>query len=82
MRKYSLGDYLATVVGFIGLAVPNFFFALILMYLSYIWFGETLGGLFSPEFENAHWSLAAALGLPHPCLGADPGPRRSPARPS
>ena len=57
VRKYSLGDYLATVVGFIGLAVPNFFFALILMYLSYIWFGETLGGLFSPEFENARWSL-------------------------
>lgn len=57
-RKYSLGDYLATVVGFIGLAIPNFLFALILMYLSYIWFGETLGGMFSPEFEAARWSLA------------------------
>jgi peptide/nickel transport system permease protein len=56
VRKYSLGDYLATVVGFIGLAVPNFFFALILMYLSFVWFGETIGGLFSPEFENARWS--------------------------
>jgi peptide/nickel transport system permease protein len=58
VRKYSLGDYLATVVGFIGLAVPNFFFALIVMYLAFIWFGTTLGGLFSPEFENARWSLA------------------------
>lgn len=57
-RKYSLGDYLATVGGFIGLAIPNFLFALILMYLSYIWFGETLGGMFSPEFEAARWSLA------------------------
>lgn len=57
LRKYSLGDYLATVAGFIGLAVPNFFFALILMYLSYIWFGTTMGGLFSPEFETARWSL-------------------------
>ncbi len=58
VRKYSLGDYLATVAGFIGLAVPNFFFALILMYLAYVWFGTTMGGLFSPEFENARWSFA------------------------
>lgn len=57
VRKYSLGDYLATVGGFLGLAIPNFFFALILMYLSFVWFGKTMGGLFSPGFENAHWSL-------------------------
>jgi peptide/nickel transport system permease protein len=57
VRKYSLGDYLATVFGFLGLAVPNFLFALVLMYLSYAWFGTTLGGLFSAEFERAHWSL-------------------------
>ncbi|UUP16627.1 ABC transporter permease [Nitratireductor thuwali] len=57
VRKYSLGDYLATVFGFLGLAVPNFLFALVLMYLSYVWFGNTLGGLFSREFETAHWSL-------------------------
>ena len=57
VRKYSLGDYIATVGGFIGLAVPNFFFALIIMYLAYVWFGTTMGGLFSPEFENARWSF-------------------------
>ncbi len=57
VRKYSLGDYLATVGGFIGLAIPNFFFALILMYLSFVWFGTTMGGLFSPQFEDARWSL-------------------------
>jgi peptide/nickel transport system permease protein len=57
VRKYSLGDYLATVLGFIGLAVPNFFFALIVMYLGFIWFGTAMGGLFSPEFETARWSL-------------------------
>ena len=57
VRKYSLGDYLATIGGFLGLAIPNFFFALILMYLSFIWFGETIGGLFSPQYQNAHWSL-------------------------
>tara|TARA_R110002124_G_scaffold114535_22_gene269461 strand:+ start:19582 stop:20571 length:990 start_codon:yes stop_codon:yes gene_type:complete len=58
VRKYSLGDYLATVVGFVGLAVPNFLFALLLMYLSFIWFGQTLGGLYSQGLENAPWSLA------------------------
>jgi peptide/nickel transport system permease protein len=57
VRKYSLGDYLATVFGFLGLAVPNFLFALVLMYLAYVWFGTTMGGLFSQSFENAHWSL-------------------------
>jgi peptide/nickel transport system permease protein len=57
VRKYSLGDYLATVFGFLGLAVPNFLFALVLMYLAYVWFGTTLGGLFSSQFETARWSL-------------------------
>jgi peptide/nickel transport system permease protein len=57
VKKYSLGDYLATIVGFIGLAVPNFFLALILMYLSFVYFGTTIGGLFSSEYEMAHWSL-------------------------
>lgn len=58
VRKYSLGDYLATIGGFIGLAIPNFLFALLLMYVWYVYMGETLGGLYSEEFENAKWSLA------------------------
>jgi len=57
VKKYSLGDYLATIAGFIGLAIPNFLLALLLMYLSFVWFGTTIGGLFSSEFENARWSL-------------------------
>ncbi|UYN98929.1 MAG: ABC transporter permease [Devosia sp.] len=61
VRKYSLGDYLATIGGFIGLAVPNFLMALLLMYLSYLWFGTTIGGLFSAEFENARWSLPRVM---------------------
>ncbi|ODT65119.1 MAG: ABC transporter permease [Pelagibacterium sp. SCN 63-23] len=57
VKKYSLGDYLATIAGFIGLAIPNFLMALLLMYLSFVWFGTTIGGLYSPGFENAHWSI-------------------------
>jgi peptide/nickel transport system permease protein len=61
VKKYSLGDYLATVAGFIGLAIPNFLLALLLMYLSFVWFGTTIGGLFSPEFESARWSIPRVM---------------------
>ena len=58
VRQYSVGDYLFTLVGFIGLAVPNFLLALLVMYFSFRWFGMNVGGLFSAEFELAPWSLA------------------------
>lgn len=57
VRQYSVGDYLSTIFAFIGLAVPNFLFALVLMYLAYVYFGATISGLFSPEYINARWSL-------------------------
>ena len=53
VRQYSVGDYLFTLVGFIGLAVPNFLLALVIMYLSFRFFGANVGGLFSSEFELA-----------------------------
>lgn len=58
VRQYSVGDYLFTLVGFIGLAVPNFLLALLVMYFSFRWFGMNVGGLFSAEFELAPWSWA------------------------
>jgi peptide/nickel transport system permease protein len=58
VRQYSLGDYVFTFIGFIGIAVPNFMLALILMYLGFKYFGMSIGGLFSAEYENAAWSLA------------------------
>ena len=58
VRQYSIGDHTATVVGYIGLATPNFLFALILLYLGHKWFGMGVGGLFSPEFEDAAWTWA------------------------
>jgi len=57
VRKYSAGDYAATFIGFIGLAIPNFVLALVLMYVSFAAFGQSVGGLFSPGFLNAPWSL-------------------------
>jgi peptide/nickel transport system permease protein len=63
VRKYSLGDYVFTLLGFIGLAVPNFLLALISLYIGFRYFGMNVGGLFSPQYEQAAWSLAKALDL-------------------
>lgn len=58
VRQYSIGDYVATTVGFIGLAIPNFLLALILMYAGFRYFGLAIGGLFSAEYAEAPWSWA------------------------
>lgn len=58
VKQYSLGDYLFTLVGFIGISVPSFLVALVLMYILFKYFNTTLGGLFSTDFQNAPWSLA------------------------
>lgn len=75
VRKYSIGDYLATFIGFIGLAIPDFLLALVLMYIGFRYFNANIGGLFSPEFQEAPWSFArfvdmlAHLWLPAMILG-------------
>lgn len=58
VRKYSIGDYFFTAVGFIGLATPNFLFALVLMYVAVVYFGADVSGLFSEQYQDAPWSLA------------------------
>lgn len=63
VRQYSIGDYIATFVGFIGLAVPSFMLALILMYFGFTLFNANIGGLFSDELAEAPWSLAKAWDL-------------------
>ncbi|WMT90892.1 ABC transporter permease [Pelagibacterium sp. H642] len=63
VKKYSLGDYVFTTAGFIGLAIPNFLLALILLYISFRYMGQSVGGLFSPEYVNAPWSLGKVLDL-------------------
>lgn len=58
VRQYSLGDYTFTFLGFIGLAIPNFLLALVLMYVGFKFFNQSVGGLFSPEYQEAAWSWA------------------------
>jgi len=63
VRKYSVGDYVFTFIGFIGLAVPNFLLALILLYVSYRYFDQAMIGLFSQQFANAPWSWAKFMDM-------------------
>src|SRR5439155_6404509 len=55
--KYSWLDYAFTFIGFIGLAIPGFLLALIVMYVGFASFGANVGGLFSPDLVEAPWSL-------------------------
>jgi peptide/nickel transport system permease protein len=63
VRRHSFGDYAFTFLGFIGLAVPNFILALTLMYLSYKYLGQSVGGLYSPQYIDAPWSWGKFLDL-------------------
>lgn len=63
VRQYSLGDYVFTFVGFIGLAIPNFLLAIVMIYFSTRYFDGNVGGLFSPEYENAPWSVGRVLDI-------------------
>lgn len=63
VKQYSLPDYAFTFLGFIGLATPNFMLALVFMYIGYSVFGVSAGGLFSPLYQNAAWSLGKFVDL-------------------
>lgn len=62
-HQYKPGDYSLTFFGFLGLSIPNFFFALVLLYflVAVLHVGDMglgVGGLFDTQFTTAPWSLA------------------------
>lgn len=64
VRQYSVGDYLATLVGFLGMSIPNFLLAILLMYFSLEVFDMNVSGLFSPEYSTQpHWSWGKFVDL-------------------
>ncbi|HXF63032.1 MAG TPA: ABC transporter permease [Caldilineaceae bacterium] len=63
VRQYSLPDYVATFLGFTGLAVPDFLLALVLMYFAWDLYDFSIGGLFSPEYVSAPWSTGRVIDL-------------------
>jgi peptide/nickel transport system permease protein len=63
VRQYSIADYFFTFMGFIGLAVPGFLLAMVLMYFAYTKFGLKVGGLFSPEYQLEGWSWGKVVDM-------------------
>jgi len=62
-RKYSFFDYFFTVFNYVGVATPTFMTALVLMWISFKYYGINISGLFSPEYVDAPWSAARTLDL-------------------
>ncbi|CUX80078.1 MAG: peptide/nickel transport system permease protein [Roseibaca calidilacus] len=58
VRRGSGADYGLTIFSYLGLALPNFLLALVLLYFANRWFGASIGGLFSDEYKDAPWSFA------------------------
>lgn len=56
-HQYSWGDYGLSLLGFLGLATPNFLLALIMLYFANVYFGTSIGGLMAPEYIDAPWSV-------------------------
>ncbi len=64
VRQYSIGDYVFTLIGFIGMCIPNFLLALILMYISAALFDAQVSGLFSPEYAaQPEWTWGKFVDL-------------------
>jgi peptide/nickel transport system permease protein len=62
-HQYSPGDYVFSFIGLIGLATPNFLIALIFMVIMLRVFDVTPGGLFSPDYLRASWSMGKFIDL-------------------
>jgi peptide/nickel transport system permease protein len=58
IRRYSPGDYFFTALSFIGLGIPDFLLALVVLWIALTKFGISVGGLFSQAYVDAPWSLA------------------------
>ncbi len=74
--QYSVSDYVVTFIGILGLAVPSFLFALILLYFANVFFGLSIGGLMDPRYIDAPWtwgklmSILGHLWIPTIIIGA------------
>ena len=55
-RQYSVGDYIATFIGYIGLATPSFLLALIMLFYANRWFGVSIGGLYDAQYSGQPWT--------------------------
>jgi len=57
MHRGSIGDYLFSAIGMIGIAVPNFLIALFALFVGFRYFNADLGATHSPQYIDAPWSI-------------------------
>ncbi len=62
-HQYSWGDYGLSLLGFLGIAIPNFMLALVMLYFANVYFGTSIGGLMGPEFIGKPWSWAKLVSI-------------------
>jgi len=62
-HQYRLGDYVASFIGFIGLSIPNFLLALVLLYVGKVYFGLSIGGLMDPEYIDQPMSWGKVVSV-------------------
>ena len=62
-HQYSWGDYGLTFLGLLGIAIPNFMLALILMYFANVWFGVSIGHLMDQKYlsQPMSWEKARSI---------------------
>ncbi len=63
VRHHSVGDYVFTFIGFTGLAVPDFLLGLVLLYIFFAYFDQSVGGLYSGDYVGAAWSFGKLVDL-------------------
>lgn len=63
VKRGSMLDYVATSAVFIGMAVPNFLMALVLMLVAYNTLGWDIGGLLSEEYIGEPMSIPMLLNM-------------------
>ena len=62
-HQYSVIDYVVTALNFIGKGLPEFMLALVIMWLVTSYSDMSVGGLFSPEYMDAPWTIDRLLDL-------------------
>jgi len=63
VNQYSLGDQIMTTIAFVGMGMPNFLLALLVLFFAVVVLDQDITGLFSREFRDAAWSLAKVWDL-------------------
>jgi peptide/nickel transport system permease protein len=63
VNQYSVGDQIITAIAFVGLGIPGFLLALLVLYIAVVVLGQDVVGLFSQKYADAPWSLGKVLDL-------------------